>query len=493
AVLYFDDGSRDRRLGYLADGLTESLIEALESVPTLEVVSRNGVAPWRGTAVAPDSVGRALGVGTVVQGRVEERGGRVRVELNLLDGQSGARFDSKSLELPDGNPLAVRDSIARQAALLLRARLGDEIRLREQRASTRSPEAWALVQRAAVMAKEAEQRAATDRMGSAVAFFRQADSLLVRAESLDPRWAEPIVQRAALARRQERMENDPQRAAAWIETGIGHAQRALALDPRNADALETRGALTFARVENGLVPEQRDVYRVIADAERDLRAAVEIDPTQAEAWNVLSVLEYGKLNVMQANINARKAYEADAFQRAAPSVLWRLYVTSYDMEQFADASHWCEVGGRRFPQDPRFAQCQLWLMTSKYRSPDPAEAWRLLGELEKLTPKHLWEYQRREAEMAVGGVLGRAGLRDSADRVLRRARAGRDIDPRGELMGYEAFARTLMGEREEAISLLERYLTSHPEHRAGFAKANAWWWRDLQQDPRFQALAAAGR
>ncbi|HEU4563430.1 MAG TPA: serine/threonine-protein kinase, partial [Gemmatimonadaceae bacterium] len=47
AVLYFDDGSRDRRLGYLADGLTESLIEALESVPTLEVVSRNGVAPWR--------------------------------------------------------------------------------------------------------------------------------------------------------------------------------------------------------------------------------------------------------------------------------------------------------------------------------------------------------------------------------------------------------------------------------------------------------------
>jgi hypothetical protein len=90
-------------------------------------------------------------------------------------------------------------------------------------------------------------------------------------------------------------------------------------------------------------------------------------------------------------------------------------------------------------------------------------------------------------------VLGRAGLRDSAEHVLERSRAGTDIDPRGELIGYEALARTFLGEHNQAITLLERYLTAHPEHRAGFAKVNSWWWRDLQKDPRFKIVAGMGR
>jgi hypothetical protein len=89
-------------------------------------------------------------------------------------------------------------------------------------------------------------------------------------------------------------------------------------------------------------------------------------------------------------------------------------------------------------------------------------------------------------------VLGRAGLVDSARKVLVRARADRTIDPRGELIGYEAFVRGQLGDRKEAVDLLQKYLTDHPEHRAGFAKVNAWWWRPLQDDPRFKSLIATG-
>jgi hypothetical protein len=76
--------------------------------------------------------------------------------------------------------------------------------------------------------------------------------------------------------------------------------------------------------------------------------------------------------------------------------------------------------------------------------------------------------------------------------VLGRARADRTIDPSGELIGYEAVARTMLGDKKEAVRLLQTYLTDHPEHRRGFAKLNAWWWRDLQSDQRFQTLVAAG-
>jgi hypothetical protein len=89
-------------------------------------------------------------------------------------------------------------------------------------------------------------------------------------------------------------------------------------------------------------------------------------------------------------------------------------------------------------------------------------------------------------------VLARAGLADSARRVLVRARADQKVDPRGELMGYEAFVRAQLDDKNEAIDILQRYLAAHPDHRRGFGKVNGWWWQPLESDPRFKTLIAAG-
>jgi len=58
AVLYFDDRSEGGKLRFLADGFTEALIDELSAVKQLKVISRNGVAPFKGKTVAPDSVQR---------------------------------------------------------------------------------------------------------------------------------------------------------------------------------------------------------------------------------------------------------------------------------------------------------------------------------------------------------------------------------------------------------------------------------------------------
>jgi serine/threonine-protein kinase len=59
AITYFDDASSGHSLGYLADGLTESLIDALDRVD-LDVVSAGGVAPFRNSTIARDSIARTL-------------------------------------------------------------------------------------------------------------------------------------------------------------------------------------------------------------------------------------------------------------------------------------------------------------------------------------------------------------------------------------------------------------------------------------------------
>src|SRR5439155_1124522 len=198
---YFNDACRDSSLRYLADGVTESLIDQLSAIRALDVISRNGVAPFRGRDIPRDSIARALDAGTLVEGEVEPVGTRARVTIRLVDGASGADVGRRqSFELPVDAPLAIRDSLVNQAAILLRERLGDEVQLREQHASTKNVAAWSLVQRAERLRKDADARP-----NEALGLSARADSMLAEAERADPRWIDPIILRGQLLDRRARL------------------------------------------------------------------------------------------------------------------------------------------------------------------------------------------------------------------------------------------------------------------------------------------------
>src|SRR5690242_9292554 len=189
AVTYFDDRSGGK-LSYMADGLTEGLIDRLRGVHGLDVVSANASRAFRDAS--PDSVGRALGAGTLVQGSIEPvRGDSVRVTIRLVEGSSGVDFRRATFTDAVGGALRVRDGIADRAVTFLRERLGDEFRLQAQRTETASGSAWALVQRAALASRDAERLARNDSAATAVTRFAAADSMLGAAEALDGHWPEP--------------------------------------------------------------------------------------------------------------------------------------------------------------------------------------------------------------------------------------------------------------------------------------------------------------
>jgi eukaryotic-like serine/threonine-protein kinase len=493
AVLYFRDASADKHLAYLADGLTESLNDQLSQVAALDLVSLGGVGQFRDQNVTFDSVAHALEAGTLVDGTVTPEGKNVRVTVRLVDGNSGAQRDEASVVESLANPLALQTKLAEKLATMLREWLRDEIRLRSLRAGTENPNAWSLVQRAEKMRKDADKLEQSGDHAGATRQLTAADTLLAQAEQLDSKWTEPIVLRGKIALRQERASNDPEEVARFIDVGTAHANRALAIDPRNPDALELRGTMQTRPIVNALVKDQRKIDDLLRGAEKDLRAAIAVNPTQAEALYVLSQIQYQKgANEIEAYNLAQKAYEADAYLTAAPQILWGLYSTSYDLGQFPNARTWCDESERRFPQNVLAARCQLWIMTTKAVRPDVEEVWRRAAAYESAVSPQEREYHRREAQIVVAAVLARAGLPDSARHVLARAKADRSIDPRGELMGYEAFVRTLLGDKKVAVDILQQYLSEHPDHRRGFSKTNAWWWQDLQNDPRFKTLIATG-
>jgi tetratricopeptide (TPR) repeat protein len=385
--------------------------------------------------------------------------------------------------------------VADEVALLLGTWLAEEVELRQARGGTENVAAWTDFQRGERLRDEGEAALRSGDRDEAVSAFRAADSLYAEAERADPSWPSPLIQRAAVSDAWAQMasRDDPGEAISWLNAGTQYADRALDMDPRAANAHLVRGRLAYQRWKGGLVSDPRESEQAFRQAVSDLEEAVRLDPALAEAWAILSLLRSEEADNTNAKIAAQRAYEADEFLRSADEVLFRLYATSYDLEQFRDAASYCDQGRERFPRHVLFRECRLWLLaapSSRAPDPDPDEAWAALDGYLEAVPERLQEYMRLKGQILVAGTLGRAQLPDSAEAVLSRSKATPDLDPEMELMGLEALIRLHMGQSEQALNLLRTYLTANPQHREGWQWTAHWWWRPLQENPEFRALMA---
>jgi TolB-like protein len=495
AVLYLDDRSRGS-LGAVADAFTEDLIAELARVPELDVVSANGVRPFRDEDADVAAVARALGAGTIVVGSVGETRGGVGVDLALVDGASGAVFRRTSLDVPVAELLEGGTRLARESATLLRERLGEEVRLRETRAETNSIAAWGLLQEGRRAMKDAEG-ALHDGLGEmATAHYVAADSLLERAANLDASWARPVALRSEIAYRRARLPAELTAGLPHTLAAIRHGDAAVARDATDAGALEARGTARYWRwlTDPDLERAVRDA--LLRTARDDLEAAVERDPRRASAFSTLSHLYYndpdapGLTSVLMA---AQRAYEEDAYVESAANVLWRIHTAALDIGQFPPAQNACQEGRGRFPDDYRFRVCRIRLMATPAVAADPAEGWRLLAEADSLAPDRDRAYYNAENRMFMAAVLHRAGLTDSARATLARAARDADdprMDPHRDLWLREAIVRSRIGETEQAVALVRRYLVANPGHRFDQGYGLSWWWRELEPQPSFRRLLA---
>jgi len=492
AVLYFDPRVGQDSLQYLADGVSEELIHRLSRVPTLRVISRNGVSPYRKTNVTPDSIGRALKVGTLVHGTVARAADRLRISVSVIDGATGAEIDSKTIERPDQDIFVLQDDLAKEVSRFLRRRLGEQVELWESLTGTHTARAWKLLHQADVLTRDVEALLAAGDTNSAAAKLQRADSLLVLAETAEPKWTKPTISRGWLAfQRLDLVGNfDKSYYERWTARGLKYAEGALGVQSDDPDALELRGTLLYYRWVLNLAADTTEASKLLAKAEADLEGAVGGNPTAAFALTVLSHLLMAENRTADAKLAALRAYGADPYLRSANLTIWRLFQSSLDLEDPREAKHWCQEGRQRFPEDYRFTECQIWLYALKGEKPDLNRLGQLYDEYLKLTPPNARAFQERYGQMLVAIALARAGLKDSANAMARRARADSLLDPTRDLSMLEAIVRTMLGERHEALRQLGIYLSANPQFRAGMARDQTWWFKDLREDPNYRAILA---
>ena len=247
AVLPFVNMSGDAEQEFFADGLTEDIITELSRFRELLVISRNAVFVHKGKPVKAQAIAREFGVDYVVEGSVRKAPDRVRVTVQLIDGETethiwAERYDRKLADIFD-----IQDEVTSSLAATLFGRVEAARHDRVQRRRTDNMAAYEYVLTGKVLHHWSNPEANA-----------QALHMLNRAIELDPNYAHAHAWKACVT------------GQAWLNGwcedrnatfGIisGELQTALSLDDNDPDVHRILAAvnLNFNQHDKAIYHQER--------------------------------------------------------------------------------------------------------------------------------------------------------------------------------------------------------------------------------------------
>ena len=110
-VLPFANMSGDPEQEYFVDGVTESLTTDLSRIHGAFVIGRNTAFTYKGKPHDLKQVGRELNVRYVLEGSVQRAGNRMRVNVQLIDAESGQHLWAERFDKPLADLFDLQDEI----------------------------------------------------------------------------------------------------------------------------------------------------------------------------------------------------------------------------------------------------------------------------------------------------------------------------------------------------------------------------------------------
>jgi TolB-like protein len=134
-VLPFANLSSDPEQDYFVDGVTESLTTDLSRMAGIFVIGRNTAFSYKGKHADVKQIGRELGVRYVLEGSVQRGGSRMRINVQLIDAETGNHLWAERFDKPVADLFDMQDEIGARLA----NQLGTELITAEARRAARAP------------------------------------------------------------------------------------------------------------------------------------------------------------------------------------------------------------------------------------------------------------------------------------------------------------------------------------------------------------------
>jgi eukaryotic-like serine/threonine-protein kinase len=304
AVLPFENLGENNSPSYFADGVQDNILTDLGKVADLKVISRSGVAGYRGKNRNMKQIGRDLGVVNVLEGSLQISGDRVRINAQLVDTQTDTQIWAEEYDRKLEDIFALQSELAQTIAAQLKATLSSGEKAEIWRQPTQDLQAYDLYLRA---------RAALRGEGGAIPHenWNAAVDLLNRAIARDPKFtlAYCLLNEAYVLEYRFGEAHSPQHLTAAKDA----AETALRLEPNREEA-----RLALARYYyHGL----RDYRRT----EQELSSIPSSAPHEAEFFTLASLVER-RLGQFEASVrNGEKAVELDPQNASLATSLVQTY------------------------------------------------------------------------------------------------------------------------------------------------------------------------
>ena len=180
AVLPFQNLSSDPDNAYFADGIQEEVLTRLTKIGDLKVISRTSTQGYQSEPGNLAEIAKQLGVANILEGSVQKAGDQVRVNVHLVNVQTGSQLWAETYDRKLSDIFSVETEIAKGIAESLQAKLTG----REEQAlaakPTNNPQAYDAYLRG--LAFEARSNYSSEALFKAIEFY----DLAVR---LDPNFA----------------------------------------------------------------------------------------------------------------------------------------------------------------------------------------------------------------------------------------------------------------------------------------------------------------
>jgi len=288
AVLPFQNLSDEKENAYFADGIQDDILTNLSKIGDLKVISRMSVMSYRGDGTRnAREIGKALGVGTLLEGSVRRIGNRVRVNVQLIDANNDEHIWAEDYDRDMTDVFAIQTDLAQKIASSLQAKLSANEKERLDREPTKNPDAYLLY----IQAHEYANR--PDRF---VDTSLKAAELFEQATKLDPSFALAF---AGLSTVESWIYHSFDPTPVHRDKARLSANESLRLQP---DLPEGHLALGFSYYYG-----DRDYDRALAEfeiAKRDL-------PNQAEAYFAIGAIQRRQGKWTESNANLEKAISLD--------------------------------------------------------------------------------------------------------------------------------------------------------------------------------------
>ncbi len=364
AVLPFTNMSGDPEQEYFADGITEDIITDVSKISGLFVIARNSSFTFKKQSVDIKEVGRKLGVRHVLEGSVRKVGTKVRINVQLIDAESGGHIWAERYDRNLEDIFVVQDEVTRRVVEALKVNLtGIEQARREDRGKV-NPEAYDYCIRGRSCLLQFSAEAAVE-----------ARTMLERALAIDPGMKRAYAYLAIVY--------DTEYLNEWNNARADHLERALSLARKACEANEYD-----AECYNALALTLTWL-RKLAEAESAARRAIDLDPNLANAYGGLG-------NVLHFAGQHEQAIQS--FERALrldPQM--NLWIHACGRAQFA-LKRYDEAEAtfkRRLIHMPRSDVTRAYLASlfgHTGRHDDARQMWR---ELMEINPKYTLEHTLR--------------------------------------------------------------------------------------------------